>query len=60
MGGSWVFYDIFMVWNIENKASNKIQTWYPKTLIDKIKEECVNAQDNTGALIYRIIEEAEK
>ena len=43
-----------MIWNRDNKI------WYSKELIDKIKAFCVSAQDNTGAIIYKMIEEAER
>lgn len=34
--------------------------WYEETLIKQIKDFCVEAQDNTGAIIFKMIEENEK
>lgn len=49
-----------MIWKVENKVTHKVDTWYPKDTIDKIKNFCVEAQDNTGAIIFKMIEESEK
>lgn len=37
-------------------CTGKEQVWYEEILIDKIKDYCVQAQDNTGAYIYKMIE----
>ena len=44
---------------VVNKIGKK-QVWYEEKLIKKIKDFCVKAQDNTGALIYKMIEQYEK
>ena len=47
------------MWRVRNESTGKEQVWYSKKLIERIKDECVKAQDNTGALIYKIIEKYE-
>lgn len=48
-----------MIWKVKDGFGVE-QVWYPKDTIDKIKNFCVEAQDNTGAIIFKMIEESEK
>ena len=45
---------------IKTDAKGKEQVWYSEKLIKRIKDECVKAQDDTGMLIFKIIEQYEK
>lgn len=46
------------MWKLKDYQGNE-KIWYSEKLIKRIKDECVKAQDNTGALIFKIIEQYE-
>lgn len=56
-----------MIWNRENKVTHKIDTWYSKDTIDKIKEiaadiiekDCYKNSDSKAQKILNIIKESE-
>ncbi len=51
-----------MIWNLENKVTHKIDTWYSKDTIDKIVKVCEEQNlkyDNVACEILNIIEESE-
>ena len=45
---------------IKKDIHGKEQVWYSEKLIKRIKDECVKAQDNTGMLIFKMIEMYER
>ena len=47
------------MWQTVDYKGNTVK-WYEETLIKQIKDFCVEAQDNTGALIFKMIEKNER
>lgn len=47
------------MWQTVDYQGNTVK-WYEESLIKQIKDFCVEAQDNTGALIFKMIEENER
>ena len=47
------------MWQTVDYKGNTVK-WYEESLIRKIQDYCVEAQNNTGALIFKMIEEDEK
>lgn len=47
------------MWQTVDCKGNTVK-WYEESLIKQIKDFCVEAQDNTGALIFKMIEENER
>lgn len=57
-----------MIWNLENKVTHKVDTWYSNDIVKKIKEiatdiiekDCYENSDIKAQKILNIIEESEK
>lgn len=47
------------MWQTVDYKGNTVK-WYEESLIKQIKDFCVEAQDNTGVLIFKMIEENEQ
>lgn len=47
------------MWQTVDYKGNTVK-WYEESLIRQIKDYCVEAQDNTGVLIFKMIEENER
>lgn len=47
------------MWVTTDYKGNTVK-WYEQSLIRQIKDYCVEAQDNTGMGIFKMIEENEK
>ena len=48
-----------MIWKVENKVTHKVDTWYPKDTIDKIKEVLYQRPYHTIEKVLQILEDAE-
>ena len=49
-----------MIWNVENKVTHKIDTWYSSDLIEILKECCKEREILSSELIMKIIKDYEQ
>lgn len=49
-----------MIWNVENKVTHKIDTWYSSDLIEILKECCKEREFLSSQMIMQIIRDYEQ